>query len=143
MNRLAIRVTVVAGFLLHCATPALTRAQSVQPGSAQAPRMLSPAPRPIHAPRAADDFAGLKYTDEQQAKIDEIHQRMQKRKDTVIKDEKLSGDQKNAMLTGLKRMESGEIFRSLTPEQQKEVLKNVHARRAAAQEEDKKTAPPR
>ena len=56
----------------------------------------------------------------------------------VVKDEKLSEDQKDAMLDGFRRMERGQVFKLLTPEQQKEVRERVRARRAAEQEEKKK-----
>jgi Spy/CpxP family protein refolding chaperone len=58
--------------------------------------------------------------------------------DAVVKDEKLDTEQKGAMLGGLRRMERGQVFKVLTPEQQKEVGKRVLIRRAAEQEENKK-----
>jgi hypothetical protein len=88
-------------------------------------------------PRPTDEFAGLQFTDEQKAKIDEIHQHMATRKDVVVKSEKLNADQKEAMIAGLGRMERGEIVRLLTPEQQREILKRVRAEHATAQPEEK------
>ena len=90
-------------------------------------------------PRSADEFAGLKFSDEQKAKIDEIHRRMAARKDVVIKSENLNADQKGAMVAGIGRMERGEIGKLLTPEQQREVLRNVRAGQAAVQVEKKQT----
>ena len=75
----------------------------------------------------------MKFTDEQKAKIDEIHRHIATRKDVVVKSEKLDADQKEAMIAGLGRMERGEIAKLLTPEQQKEVLKRVRAGQAVAQ----------
>ena len=141
MNRLAGRMTAVAGSLILLAAQGLTRAQESQSASAQPPR-IGAAPGPMRYPRGTDDFAGLKFTDEQKTKIDEIHRRLATRKDVVIKSEKLNADQKDAMIAGLGRMERGEIVKLLTPEQQKEVLKKVHAGQGAAQDE-KKQSPPR
>jgi Spy/CpxP family protein refolding chaperone len=142
MNRLAGRVTAVAGSLILLSAQGPTRAQGSQPAAAQPPRIGSAAPGPMRDPRGTDDFAGLKFSDEQKAKIDEIHQRLAVRKDVVIKSEKLNRDQKDAMIAGLGRMERGEIVKVLTPEQQKEVLKKAHAGQGAAQDE-KKPSPPR
>jgi Spy/CpxP family protein refolding chaperone len=47
------------------------------------------------------------------------------------------------MLDGYRRMERGQVFNVLTPEQQIEVRKRVRARRAAEQEERKKQSLPR
>jgi Spy/CpxP family protein refolding chaperone len=141
MNRLAGRMTAVAGSLILLAAQGLTRAQESQPAVVQPPHIGSAAPGPMRDPRGIDDFAGLKFTDEQKAKIDEIHRRLAMRKDVVIKSEKLNADQKDAMIAGLGRMERGEIVKLLTPEQQKEVLKKAHAGQAA--QDEKKQSPPR
>lgn len=141
MNRFAIRATLIAEFFFLAAAPGLTRAQSSQPAPVQPPRMVAPAARPMSDPRATDEFAGLKFTDEQKAKIDEIHQRTATRKDAVVKSEKLNADQKQAMVAGLGRMERGEIVKLLTPEQQKEVLKRVRAGHGPAPEEQKPSLP--
>jgi hypothetical protein len=138
MNRLA-GATAVAGFFFLSAAPGLTRAQGTQPTVVQPPRMVSPAVRPVRDARATDDLAGLKFTDEQKAKMDEVHQRMALRKDVVVKSDKLSADQKEAMIAGLGRMERGQIVKLLTPEQQREVLTKVHAVQAAAQAEKKQS----
>jgi hypothetical protein len=131
MDRLAVRVTALAGCFFFSAAPGLLRAQVAQPALVQPSRMS--ATRPARDARTTDDFAGFEFTDEQKAKIDEIHRRIAMRKDGVVKSEKLSADQKEAMIAGLGRMERGEIVKQLTPEQQKEVLKKVHAGQAAAQ----------
>jgi len=92
--------------------------------------------------RATDDFAGLKFTDDQKAKVDEVHQHMATRKDAVIKSDKLNAEQKEAMIAGLGRMERGQIVKLLTPEQQQEVLKKVRAGHAGAQEKETKRSLP-
>jgi hypothetical protein len=136
MNRLAIRATAVAGFFFLSAAPGLMRAQVAQPAVVQPPRMVSPAARPMRDTRITDEFAGLKFTEEQKAKIDEIHRRTATRKDVVVKSEKLDADQKEAMIAGLGRMERSEIAKLLTPEQQREVLKRARAVQAVAQEKN-------
>ena len=142
-NRFARQLVVAAGLFFLSAAPGLTRAQSSPPVPLRAPRMVSPAPRPKGDTGPVDDLAGLKFTDDQQAKIDQIHQNMKLRMDTVVKDEKLTKEQKGAMLEGLERMERGQVYRVLTPEQLKEVRKVMLARRAAEQETKQKPSPPK
>jgi len=133
MNRLAgRRVTVLAEFFFLSVAPGFASAQVPQTATVQPSHMVAPAARPLREPRSMDDLAGLKYTDDQKAKVDEIHRRMATRKDVVIKSEKLDAEQKGAMIAGLGRMERGEIVKLLTPEQQKQILKKAHAAKAAA-----------
>jgi hypothetical protein len=141
-NRFAKRLAVASGFFFLCAAPGLTRAQSRPPGLTQTPHTASPAVQPTSGTVPVDDFAGLKYTDEEQVKIDQIHQNMKSRMDAVVKDEKLNADQKAAMLQGLQRMERGQVYRVLTTDQQATVRKVALARRAAAQAEKQKQSPP-
>jgi hypothetical protein len=140
LNRLAGWVTAAAGFLALSAVPGLTCAQDSKLAAAQPPRRVAPAAQPTRDPRATDEFAGLKFTDDQRAKIDEIHRRMAARKDVVAKSQTLQADQKDAMIAGLGRMERGEIVKVLTPEQQKEVLKKARAAQAAAREIKKQSS---
>lgn len=140
-NRFAKRVAVVAGFFFLCASPALTRAQSSPLSPAPAPRRTSPVARPKKEVRPMDDFAGLQLTDEQKADIDQIHKDMKARMDAVVKDEKLGPEQKDAMLSGYRRMEYSEVFKALTPEQQMEVRSKVLARREAEKQEQQKKQP--
>jgi Spy/CpxP family protein refolding chaperone len=142
-NRWVKRAAVSAGFFFLCAAPKLTRGQSGLPGPGQRPRPAASAARTKKAAGPLNDLAGLKFTPEQQAQIDQIEQDFKTRMDTVGKDDNLNKDQKDAMLQGLQRMESGEIFKVLTPEQQKEVRQKVLARRAAAKEEQEKQSPPK
>jgi Spy/CpxP family protein refolding chaperone len=142
-NRFAKRVAVAAGFFFLCAAPGLTRAQSSPPSPAPTPHRAPPVVRPKKSTPPPDDFAGLQYTEDQKAKIDQIHQDMKSRMDAVLKDEKLTAEQKGAMLDGYRRMERGQVFNVLTPEQQREVRKKVRARRAAEQEERKKQSLPK
>ena len=63
------------------------------------------------------------------------------RKETVAKDQKLTGDQKDAMLLGYTRMEYGMIYRVLSPEQKREVSQRIRARKAADQAAQKMQPP--
>jgi hypothetical protein len=142
-NRFAKRVAAVAGCLFLCAAPEPARAQSSSPSLVQALPKAAPVSRPKRVPSKADDFAGLNLTDDQKAQIDKIHQSMKTRTDAVIKDEKLTPEQRDAMLAGYQRMERGQVFKLLTAEQQKEVRKRIRARHVAEQEEKKKQFPPK
>jgi Spy/CpxP family protein refolding chaperone len=139
-NRIAKRVVLASGFLFLCAVPGLESAQSNPPGATPTPQAASPTARPKKGTPPADYFAGLTLTDDQKAKIAEIRKDAKSHMDAVRKDEKLSPDQKDAFLSGLRRMENGEIFKVLTPEQQKEVRQRVRAQHAAEQQQ-KKAAP--
>jgi len=140
-NRFAIPVAVVAGFFFMCVAPELTRAQFSQPGQVQGPPMALPGvARPTTDAHPTDYFSGLKFTPEQKAQIDEIHQNTKSRMDTVVKSQQMSPEQKDAMLAGLGRMEQGQIFKLLTPEQQKEVRERIRARRAAEKEKKRQSA---
>lgn len=133
-------LAVAAGFLVYAyVAPGTALAQSPSPASGPPPTIAAPpAAQPRQAPhQVTDDFAGLNYTDEQQAKIDDIRRNMKARMDVVAKDSKLNPEQKQAMLEGLQRMEVAEIFKVLTPEQQKEVRQRATARRAAQQQRQK------
>ena len=106
--------------------------------------MISPGAELKKGNPPPDDFAGLTYTAEQQAKIDQIRQTANQRIEAVNKDEKLSPEAKEAMLNGYRRIEIQEMFQVLTPEQQAEVSKKAHARRAAQQaaQQKKQNRPP-
>jgi hypothetical protein len=142
-NRFEKRLIVAVGFFFLFAAPRLARAQSNTPGPVQTPRRTSPVARPASDTDPVDDFAGLKYTDDQQTKIDQIHQNIKSRMDAVVKDDKLNADQKTAMVQGLQRMERSEVYKVLTTEQQATVRKVLLARRAAEQAEKQKQSPPK
>jgi Spy/CpxP family protein refolding chaperone len=79
----------------------------------------------------ADDFAGLQYSDEQKAQIDQIQKELNSRRQALIKDQALDADQKQAMLLGYTRLAYGRMFEVLTPEQQRQVRKKISDRRTA------------
>ena len=138
MNTIVKRVAVGAGFLLLNALSVLARTQSNPPSPAQTPKRVIPTVRPKKPTPPPDDFDGFTFTDEQKAKIEQIHQAMKLRMDAVVKDDKLNADQKEAMLDGCRRMEHNEVFKALAPEQQKEVRKKMLAWREAARAEYQK-----
>jgi hypothetical protein len=141
-NRFAKRMAAVAGFFFLCA-PGLTRAQSSPPSPAPTSPKTPPAIRPKKNTSSPDDFAGLQYTDEQKARIDQIHQDMKSRTDAVNKDGKLTAEQRDAMLAGYQRMERSQVYKVLTTHQQKEVLRRIRARHAAEQVQQNKQSPPK
>ncbi len=132
-NGLAKRRVIAAGFLFLCAATGLSRGQSSPTGAAPPSVKSSPAlPRGNTSP--PDFFAGLAFTDDQKAKIDQIHQDTKSRLEAVNQDQKLSPEAKEAMLGGYHRIENGKIFEVLTPDQQQEVRKRASAWRASARQ---------
>jgi hypothetical protein len=142
-RRFAKRVAAAVVFFCLGAAPGLTRAQSNPPSPAPTPYKPLPAARPKKVAPPPDDFAGLQYTDDQKARIDQIHQDMKTRMDAVVKDGKLTAEQRNAMLAGYRRMERSQVFKVLTSQQQKEVLSRARARQAAEQAEQNKQSSPK
>jgi len=138
-NRFAIPVVVAAGLVYLYAAPGSVWAQSSSSASVQHKNIASAGAQPKKTSGPEDDFAGLKYTDEQKAEIEKIRQDTKSRKDTVEKDAKLTADQKDAMLVGYNRLEYGRIYGVLTPEQKKQVSHKIHTRRAADQSAANKT----
>jgi Spy/CpxP family protein refolding chaperone len=138
IKRLAKPAAVVAGVLFLFVVPGVARTQSAPPGAMQTPKVASRGAQPKENSPPENDFAGLNYTDDQKAEIDKIHREMESNKQKVAKDEKLTEDQKNAMLLGYTRMEYGRIYKVLSPEQQRQVRQRVRARRAADQAAQKK-----
>jgi hypothetical protein len=98
-------------------------------------RSSLPPSRPKKSTDFDDAFAGVKLTDDQKAQIDQIHQEMKTRMDTVTHDGGSAEWQKSAMIEGLQRMERRQLFQILTPDQQAEVRKKVLTARAAEQKE--------
>ena len=129
MNRhsFARPMAVAAAFILLCAASELARAQST-PSSAEPTPAL---PGDLPNADSLNDFAGLNYTDEQKTEIDKIRRDTATHKDAVEKDDKLTSDQKDAMLLGYTRLEYGFIYKLLTPEQRRQVRNKILARRAA------------
>ena len=140
-NRFSRPVAVAAGLLLLFAVPWLARSQSASPGEPQTPMAALPGPQPNSSSSPAEYFEGLDYTPEQKAQIDKIHRDAETQKAAVTKDEKLTQDQKDAMLIGYAHLEYGSIFKVLTPEQQRQVRDRIRARKAADQAAQKKHAP--
>jgi Spy/CpxP family protein refolding chaperone len=138
-NRLANLTALLAGLVFLCGMPAL--ADSAPHGSMQTPAPAAPRAQAAADSGLADDFAGLDLTDDQKAQIANIHQGSAARKAVVAKDQKLDSDQKDAMILGYTRMEYGQIFKVLTPIQQKLVRKRMQDRRVAEQAAHQKQKP--
>ena len=101
----------------------------------------SAAPATPHPPSPAASakgdtlpLVGLKLTDDQKTKIAQIRQNAESRKEAIIKNDALTQDRKETILQRLHRMEKSEVFRVLTPDQQKELQKRIMDQRATAQQ---------
>jgi hypothetical protein len=141
-HRFAKPVAIAAGLIFLWAAPGLTRAQSASPRPVQTSKVASAGAQAKRDVLPPDDFAGLTYTDEQKAEIDKIRLDTKSRKAVVAKDEKLTADQKDAMLLGYTRIEYGRIYKVLSPEQQRQVRQRIRARRTADQAAQKKQPQP-
>lgn len=104
-RRLVKPLAVGTGLFVLVALPVLIRAQGSPPPPMQIPPKTPSAAQAKKQPAQTDIFAGLQYTEDQKAKIIKIYQDMKSCRDTVIKDDKLSPDQKGAFLQGFERME--------------------------------------
>lgn len=140
MNRFAQNTAIAATLILLLTVPGSARPNSPQQHGA------SPTPTPAMpgTPKLAvgdDDFAGLNLTDQQKSEMDKIHQDTETRKSVVSKDANLNSDQKDAMLQGYTRLEYSQMFRILTPIQQKVVRQRIMAHRAAEAGSKKPQAP--
>jgi hypothetical protein len=76
----------------------------------------------------------LTLTDDQKAKIAQIRQDAKLRRDAVVKNERLTQGQKDVTLQRLQSLETSQIFKVLTPDQQADVRKRMIARRAAEEQ---------
>ena len=133
-NRIGKQVLVLSGFLLLLVAPGPLGSQSNSSGVPMTPNPASP-PAPAKSDtRPIDDFAGLTLTDGQKAKIAQIRQDAKLRRDAVVKNERLTQGQKDVTLQRLQSLETSQIFKVLTPDQQAEVHKRMIARRAAEEQ---------
>lgn len=130
---------IASAFLFLCAAPVVGSAQSSATASMEGPKLFSPAPAKAGS-FPADDFSGFDYTPEQKAEIDRIQKGMKAQMDVVAKDQKLSADQKDAMILGYSRMEYGRMYTVLTPVQRRQVQQRIRARRIADEAARKKQA---
>jgi hypothetical protein len=137
------QLAAAAGLLLVSAIPDRSCGQSLPPASVETPLKTIPSVRAKRAPDPMDDFAGLSFSDDQKVKIQQIRKDIESRMNAVVRDDKLSPDQKGAMLQGFQRMERTQVYQVLTPEQQLEVRRKILARRKAAKEEKEKQQSPR
>ena len=143
-NRVGKRVLVACGLLSLLVAPGLVGSQSNSSEAPATPHPASPAAPPKRDTHPVDDFAGLTFTDDQKAKIAQIRQNAELRREAVVKNERLTQGQKDVTLERLQSLENSEIFRVLAPDQQAEVTKRIMARHAAEQQaqQNKQAVPP-
>lgn len=139
MNRFAQKVAITAGLMTLLALTGSARADQPQNRPAANPAQASGQAKP---PSLEDFFAGLDYTDEQKASIDKVKQESDAKKAIVAKDSKLDNDQKGAFIQGYTRLEYQQIFKLLTPKQQKLVRQRMDAAKAATNKAPRKYATP-
>jgi Spy/CpxP family protein refolding chaperone len=137
-DRFAKAVAVAAGFVFLCAAPGMAGAQVAMPVAVQTPTAAAHGAQPKRNVLPPNDFAGLNYTDDQKAELDKIHRDTESLKAAVEKDRQLTSDQKNAMLLGYTRMEYGQSYKVLSPEQRRQVRQRMLARKAPDQAGQKK-----
>jgi Spy/CpxP family protein refolding chaperone len=140
-HRLVKQMALAAGFFFLCAAPRLTSGQTSPSSPAKAPQTPSPAAQ-TEKPDPTDPFAGMEFTPQQRAQIRQIHKDFKLRREAVIKDADLDDDKKQAFLTGLKRLENGEVLKVLTPEQQKDARARELARRQKVKAAERNQPPP-
>jgi Spy/CpxP family protein refolding chaperone len=139
-NRFAQNVTAAAAaLLLLIATPGRVRADSPQSHPSQPPITATAGPQ--KAASYEEDFAGLDLSDDQKTEIGKIRQDTEARKAAVAKSATLNQDQKDAMILGYTRLQYSQMFRTLTPIQQKVVRKRIQDRKAAEVGSSKQQAP--
>jgi len=135
LKRLGIQLgrhTAFAGALLFlCAAPGFAQSPNPSPVTAPTPRMEVPATPETQDTKLKDLFGDLTLTEEERTKIKDIHRETARRIELVQKDTKLNADQKDAMITGIGRLERSQIFQLLTPEQKEAVLKRYRAEHGA------------
>ena len=122
-TRVGKRVLVASALLLLLAGPRLVGSQSNSSAAPSTPHTASPA-----AAANAETLPlveGLKLTDDQKTRIAKIRQHVEARREAIIKNEALNQDRKETILQRLILIETSEIFRVLTPDQQKEVQKRI------------------
>jgi Spy/CpxP family protein refolding chaperone len=138
-NRLATSLAIAAAVI--CLIPAAAALADSAPHAALQTPKPAPSDARAKADSIADDFAGLTYSDEQKIQIAKIRQDSESKMSLVASSKDLNGDQKDAMILGYTRMEYGQIYKVLTPEQQKQVRKRVQDRKLADQAAQRKQNP--
>jgi hypothetical protein len=139
-NRIANTLILATGLMLLLAAPARAQLGSASHSAMQPPTPASAGPL-SKSDSLPDYFAGLNYSDDQKAEIAQIRHNMDTRRGAVAKDDRLTQNQKDAMVVGYTHLENGEIFKVLTPEQRRQVRQRLLARKAAEQGAQKRQTP--
>jgi Spy/CpxP family protein refolding chaperone len=125
-------VLVASALLLLLAGARLVGSQSNSSAAPSTPHTTS-----LAVPAKANTLPldGLKLTDDQKTRIAKIRQHSEARREAIIKNEALSQDRKETILQRLNLIEASEIFKLLTPDQQKEVQMRIADRHGSEQQE--------
>jgi Spy/CpxP family protein refolding chaperone len=138
MKRILERWAAAAGLcVLWAAVPGAAGAQEQPPAPAGPPHRhmdIVPDSKLKHAD-PMDDFSGVDFTVEQKGRVEKIREDSRSRMHDVAVDTKLSPEQRAAMIEGIQRLERGQVYQVLTPEQKDAVRKRILARRQAAQKD--------
>jgi hypothetical protein len=78
----------------------------------------------------------LQLTADQKTKIAQIRQNAESRREATLKNDGLTQDRKETIIQRLHRMETSEILRALTADQQKEVQKRMLDQRHTAPQQE-------
>ncbi|MGH8275460.1 MAG: hypothetical protein ACRETH_02075 [Steroidobacteraceae bacterium] len=141
-KRILERWAAAAGLCLLWAVPGAAGAQSQPPAPPRPHATLVPDSKLKHVD-PMDVFVGVSFTTEQKARVEQIREKSRSHMHDVAVDTKLSPEQRAAMLEGIQRLERGEVYQVLKPEQQAVVRKRVLATRQAEQKQWAHHAQPR
>jgi Spy/CpxP family protein refolding chaperone len=131
MNRIPKQLAITASFLLLSALPALSHAQNNAPDSTPGQSQA------MHEKRGEQNamLANLNLTDDQKAKIKQIHEGTRSKVEAVNNDSSLSADQKEAKIRDLRRDTHEQVKKVLTPEQRKQFEENMREHRDSKQQQ--------
>lgn len=137
--RVGKRVLVASALLLLLAGPRLVGSQSNSSAAPSTPHTASPA---AAANAETLPLEGLKLTDDQKTRIAKIRQHVEARREAIINQKRsVESRPEGDNLQGLNLVETSEIVRVLTPDQQKEVHKRIADRHASEQQERHQSKP--
>lgn len=135
-KRLTHNATVATLFLLVLAVSGPARGD--RPLSHAMPALNPAMPGLQKIAPVNDPFAALDLSDAQKAEVQKIRQNAEERKAAVVRAQNIGPDQKDAMILGYTRAEYSQIFRVLTPAQQKVVRERIRTQQVeAAKQKDR------
>lgn len=131
MNRINKQLAVTTGFLLVSMFPAISKAQSTAPDTAQGQSQAMPA----QDEKGGAALANLNLTDDQKAQIKQIREGARSQVDAVKNDSSLSAEQKETKIQSIHRDSHMQMKKVLTPEQRKQMHENMRERRESKQQQ--------